>query len=134
MEIQRINWQATLPIRHKVLWPGKPIEFCRVEGDEDGWHYGVFKEKQLISVASLYPSNKQIRLRKFATLAEHQGQGIGSQLLQHTLDIAKQQQMESYWCDARESAIGFYQRFGLTTEGACFYKSEVAYIKMRKSL
>ena len=134
MEIQPITWHATLPIRHQVLWPNKPMEFCHVENDESAWHFGVFLEQKLVSVASLYPDDTQIRLRKFATLAEYQGQGIGSQLLRHTLEVAKQQQMESYWCDARESAIGFYQRFGLSTEGERFFKSDVAYFKMRKTL
>jgi len=39
-----------------------------------------------------------------------------------------------FWCDARESAIGFYRRFGLQADGERFYKSEVPYFKMSKSV
>ena len=42
----------------------------------------------------------------------------------------KQAQLSYFWCDARESAIGFYQRFGMQVQGERFYKSEVAYVKM----
>lgn len=42
--------------------------------------------------------------------------------------------MQYFWCDARESACRFYQRFGLQTEGERFYKSDVAYFKMGVNL
>lgn len=54
MQIQKITWQATLPIRHHVLWPNKTPDFCRVQGDEKAYHFGGFIDAQLIGVISLY--------------------------------------------------------------------------------
>lgn len=42
MEIQRINAEQTLPLRQQVLWPSKSIEFCKVDEDETGYHYGSY--------------------------------------------------------------------------------------------
>jgi len=87
----------------------------------------------LICVASIYIHNKSARLRKFATYAEHQGKGYGSTMLTHILSLLKKQNIEYFWCDARQTATHFYQRFGLKTEGTLFYKAHVPYYKMSVS-
>lgn len=134
MNIEKITWQETLPIRHRVLWPEKPPSFCQVPDDENADHYGVFINGLLVSVASVYIDGKSARLRKFATLPEHQGKGIGSRLLQHILDQLHKQDVEHFWCDARAGATAFYQRFGMRTEGERFQKSGVDYFKMSVDL
>ncbi len=78
MEVKKITWEETIPIRHQVLWPDKNPEFCIVEGDARALHYGIFLEAELVCVASIYVSENPARLRKFATLQEYQNQGVGS--------------------------------------------------------
>jgi len=134
MNIQSITWQEALPIRHKVLWPDETVYFCKVDGDESAKHYGVYVNKQLVCVASIYSENNIARLRKFATLAEFQGQGIGSTLIHHILNELKMANIDSFWCDARTTAVGFYQRIGLEKQGTEFNKSGINYFKMEVSL
>lgn len=130
MQIQTISWQQTISLRHSVLWPSKPLEFCHVEGDEDGVHFGVYVNEVLVCVASIYLSHNKARLRKFATDQNYQNQGIGSKLLGHMIDYCKESNVECFWCDARETALDFYKRFGLSECGERFYKADVAYFKM----
>jgi len=130
MDIQNIQWEDALAIRHNVLWPSKPPLFCKVDGDEDAKHYGVRINGELVCVASIYISDSTARLRKFATLHNHQGKGIGTQLLSHIIKELKSEGVEYFWCDARKSAVGFYQKFGLKKEGSEFKKSDVPYYKM----
>lgn len=130
MDIRTIQWEETLPIRHKVLWPSKSALFCKVDGDEIAKHYGVYIKAKLVSVASVYIENNVARLRKFATLVEHQGCGIGSKLLTHILSELENIGTESFWCDARKTAIGFYKKFGMKKQGAEFNKSGLLYLKM----
>lgn len=130
IEIQSIDWEKTIPIRHSVLWPDKPPEFCFINGDEGAWHFAAYLGENIVSVASVYPTQNQARLRKFATLEEYQNQGIGSEMLTHILSDLKAKNITNFWCDARASAIDFYKRFGLEIEGPKFYKSEIAYYKM----
>ena len=75
-----------------------------------------------------------MQFRKFATLPVYQGQGIGKQLLQHTISEAQQLKAEILWCDARTSAMDFYQRFDFEVMGTEFMKSGVSYVKMQRSL
>lgn len=130
MDIRKINWQQTLDIRHRVLWPNKSKAFCIVEGDETANHYGIYIENSIIGVASTYRNANFVRLRKFAIELKYQKHGYGSHLLRRIIELEKAQGSGVFWCDARQSAIGFYQQFGLRVEGDIFQKSGEPYIKM----
>lgn len=130
LTIRQIDWQQTIPVRHLVLWPDRPPAFSQVENDAAGQHFGGFIDDTLVCVASVFIEGEQARLRKYATLPEFQSQGVGTQVLSAIFAYLKQAKLSYFWCDARESAIGFYQRFGMQVEGERFYKSEVAYVKM----
>jgi len=134
VNIRSIRWQDALPIRHKVLWPNEPAFLCKVDGDESATHYGVYIEEQLVSVASIYIKDKTARLRKFATLVEFQGQGLGTKLITHVINKLKHNRIEYFWCDARKTAIGFYQKFKMEQQGGEFNKSGVLYVKMEVQL
>jgi len=105
-----------------------------VEGDETAMHYGVFVEESLVSVASVYRKGPIARLRKFATLVEFQGRGIGSRLITHIILELEKSNAETFWCDARLSAAEFYEKFGMERKGAEFSKSGVSYVKMEINL
>jgi predicted GNAT family N-acyltransferase len=134
MDIRSISWDEALPIRHKVLWPNKPLLFCKVDSDETAQHYGAYLNGELVCVASIYLDGRVARLRKFATLAEFQGQGIGSNIITYILKELKKADIESFWCDARITATGFYKKFGMKQQGTKFIKSDVEYVKMEVSL
>ena len=134
MEIKNILWEQTIPLRHRVLWPDKPPEHCYIDGDEDGLHFGAFIDETLVCVASIYVHQDSARLRKFATDVRYQNQGIGAKVLTHIIDHLKATQTALFWCDARESALGFYQRFGMQSSGERFYKANVSYFKMEVAL
>ena len=128
--IRLIDWQDTMPLRHKVLWPEKPIAFCKVEDDETATHYGYFIDNKLVCVASIFIDGASARLRKFATLPEYQGQGIGTQVIQQALKDLETKAVNYFWCDARESAAGFYEKFGMRPQGERFYKGDIPYFEM----
>jgi ribosomal protein S18 acetylase RimI-like enzyme len=130
VDIRQIDWTETIAVRHNVLWPNKPPEFCHLQDDHLGIHFGGFVDELLVCVASIYIENGQARLRKYATEAEYQGQGIGSAVLNKIIVYLQERKIGYFWCDARESALSFYQRFGMLPSGERFYKSEVAYYKV----
>lgn len=121
MKVSRIDARDTIPIRQQVLRQGRPIEECHFEGDEDeqSFHLGAFVEGKLVSVASFFfekhpklEAPYQYRLRGMATLPEFRHQGLSSELLRMGLPIVKQNFCSLLWCNARASAIGFYQKVG----------------------
>ncbi|PKH87167.1 GNAT family N-acetyltransferase [Colwellia sp. Bg11-28] len=130
MEIRAISWKQTISLRQSVLWPNEPPEYCHVEGDLDASHFGVFIDGLLICVASIYLTSNSARLRKFATDTRYQNQGIGSKMLEHIIQTLRNNCIEIFWCDARESAIPFYERFGMQASSERFYKADLPYYKM----
>lgn len=134
MDIKLISAEQTLALRHKVLWPNKPVAFCRVPGDDTALHFGAYVDQQLVCVASIFIDGCVARLRKYATDQAFQGQGIGSAVLRHVLAHLHSLSVLEFWCDARLSALDFYARFGMRAEGEHFFKSDVEYRKMRLRL
>lgn len=134
MEIRDITWEQTIPLRQSVLWPNKPPEYCYVDGDNEGLHFGAFIEDTLVCVASVYLTLDKGRLRKFATDIRYQHQGIGSNMLAFIIESLQSRQVKTLWCDARESALDFYKRFGMNASSERFYKDDVSFFKMEVAL
>jgi len=130
-DVRRIDAEQTLPIRHAVLWPHKPLDYCRVTEDALGEHWGAFVDGHLVCVASLFADEEGgMRLRKFATVAAMQGRGIGSTLLDQVLAQLRQRGIKRFWCDARRSACNLYARFGLQMEGEGWVREGVEFVRM----
>jgi ribosomal protein S18 acetylase RimI-like enzyme len=134
MKIRNIDCQEAIPIRHQVLWPDKDIQFCAIEGDSQALHYGVYIDEHLVCVASIFIVERNARLRKFATLPAYQSRGFGTELIKYIFDDLYSKKVNYFWCDARTSAISFYQKLGLHIEGDEFIKSGQTYFKMSKIL
>ena len=133
--IQPIEPAQTYALRHAVLWPAKPLAYVQLPDDEAGQHFGAFVGGALVAVISLFiGADGEARFRKFATDPAWQGRGVGSALLRHVVGVAQAQGASQLWCDARQNTLPFYQRFGLIPEGAVFFKSEVPYVRLRRSL
>ena len=82
----------------------------------------------------MFCSGNSARLRKFATASAFQRMGIGTRMLAYVLGVSAENNLTHFWCDARESAICFYERFGMAPEGDRFFKGDVPYFKMSVSL
>ncbi|MCC2548432.1 GNAT family N-acetyltransferase [Hymenobacter sp. BT175] len=134
LEIRVISAAETYPLRHAVLWPGKPLEYVKVEDDEQGYHFGAFRAGELVAVISLFVAGPEGRFRKFATRPDCQRQGIGTQLMERVLAEARRLGARALWCDARQEACAFYHRFGMQPEGAVFYKGAVPYQRMQREV
>ncbi|GAA4842421.1 GNAT family N-acetyltransferase [Algivirga pacifica] len=132
MEIKKLNSKATWPLRHKVMWPNKPIEYVQLPNDQEGLHLGLFIEEKLVSVISVFVENGEAQFRKFATDMEEQGKGYGTKLLTYLLDYLKQEGVKKVWCNARVEKAFFYNRFGLKETEQRFSKGGIDYVIMEQ--
>ncbi len=122
MKVLRISASDTYPIRQQVLVPDHDIKKAKFEHDDDediSFHLGAFKDSKLVSVASFYyerniifKDQHQYQLRGMATLPGFQGQGLSSELLTMAFPIIKQNFCTLLWCNARTTAVGFYEKVG----------------------
>jgi len=129
VKILRISGKDTIPVRKIMLPEDYKNSDCREEDDDSdmSFHLGGFVDNKLVSVASFYFEKhpdiqvpNQYELRGMATLKEFQGQGISSELLNVAFPIIKQNFCTTLWCNARHSALGFYEKMGFTQIGEPF--------------
>ena len=127
--IQQISAEETYLVRLPVLRPGKPLESCVFDGDtlKTTIHIGLFSKEKLLGVCSFFKTSNplfavksQYQLRGMAVLKAHQQHGLGTMLLAHGENLLKKSHANMVWCNARETAIGFYKKNGYTTQGKPF--------------
>lgn len=134
--ISTVTLDQVLDIRQAVLWPDQPRDFSRVEGDDTALHLGAHMTdhpENLLCVASLYATATGARLRKFATLPDFQGRGIGSQMLAKLITHAARDH-DRMWMGARLTAVPLYRRFGFGEFGPRFEKGGMAYCYLERDL
>ena len=118
---------ALYDLRARVLRRGRPPEESRFPGDEaEGTaHLGAFAAGRCVGVVTLLRepqgtgAPREMRLRGMAVEPEMQGRGVGAALLRRAHEMAAGAGLE-IWCNARMSAVGFYEKQGWTREGEPF--------------
>ena len=143
VDIERVAPAASYPLRQAVLRPHQRIEEVATPDDDDpdsatfgavdcatGVLVGtatVLREEATWQDRTPYRSEltraQDWRLRFMATREDLRGQGIGSLVLDAALaHVAAEAANEGrgivlVWCNARVSAIAFYERAGFRTRG-----------------
>jgi GNAT superfamily N-acetyltransferase len=64
------------------------------------------------------------QLRGMATAPEHRSQGVGAAIVAAATAQAKRRAGRLMWCDARTTAVRFYQAHEFVTEGPEFLHAE----------
>ncbi|MBU8878857.1 GNAT family N-acetyltransferase [Bacillus sp. FJAT-29790] len=132
--IIKIDKEKAWELRHRVMWSDKAFDYIKLEDDDLGIHFGLFKENILISVISLFINNEEGQFRKFATLQQEQGKGYGSALLDYLIQEAQNRGVKRIWCNARVNKVNFYKKFGLEESDCRFTKGGKSYVIMEKDL
>ena len=132
-------------MRQEVLRPGRHLKECFFEGDleKETLHLGYFDGDKLAAVAtyvqrknSQFKASNQYQLRGMAVLPSHRGRKLGEKLLLKGENLLKEINPNILlWFNARESAVGFYQKYGYKTTGPTFMIPNVCmHIVMFKNL
>lgn len=127
--------EQTHDLRRRVLRSGTPSS--DVSFPEDGWpgtvHLGALVGDSVVGTSTWItsawadaPERAAVQLRGMATEPALQGHGIGAVLVQAGLDRAAAAGAELAWANARDSALGFYERTGWTVVGDGFVSMATA--------
>ncbi|OYQ33147.1 GNAT family N-acetyltransferase [Flavobacterium cyanobacteriorum] len=132
--IKQIAPEETFAVRHPVLRPGKPLEACVFDGDNlpDTIHFGLYDDDNLGGVASLFKAvnpafkeERQLQLRGMAVLPAYRNKGFGEKLVQAAEAYAISGGTGLIWFNAREAAVGFYEKMGYKKTGARFVIQDI---------
>jgi predicted N-acetyltransferase YhbS len=78
--------------------------------------------------------NETVRLRQMAVANKLHGKGIGASIMSFAENIARDKGYSFISMHARNTAIGFYEKFGYRTKGAEFIEVNVPHHIMEKGL
>ena len=127
--IKQIPSKDTFAVRLPVLRPGKPVESCIFEGDDlpSTVHFGVFDDQNLAGIVSVFEvttplllQQRQFQLRGMAVLDAYQKKGLGEKLVKAAEEYITTQGGDVIWFNAREIAVGFYNKMGYEIIGDPF--------------
>ncbi|MBC7615305.1 MAG: GNAT family N-acetyltransferase [Pedobacter sp.] len=118
--VRFISSNKTLKLRSEILRNNIPLANCILPTDkiEGAFHLGCFVEDQLVSIASFFPKNYQgkstsgYQLRGMATATEFARNGYGAELIDFAISQLTATNAAYLWCNARSSAVEFYNKKG----------------------
>ena len=134
IQIKETELEKVWKLRNEVMYPEKDIDYVKLADDENGLHLGFYADDKLVSVISLFITEKNIQFRKFATLTDEQGKGYGTMLLNEVIDYAKRNNIEKIWCNSRAEKTDFYEKFGFKKTDKKYEESGRKFIIMEKIL
>lgn len=129
------EYQQTLVLRERVLRVPLGLKLSeRDTVDEDRQlHFAILHEGSLLACVVAKPlGSGTVKLRQMAVCPQHQGKGLGWQLLKFAEDSLRQSGFKGFEMSARQSAIGFYEKLGYRTMGDSYLEQGILHIKMQK--
>ncbi len=127
LPIVDITAEQTREIRQSVLRPQQDASMLVYPGDDDkeSFHLGVMKDQSVVAILSMYHMPREgessgWRIRGMATVPAVRSMGYGRELVLNARDRAWRIDRSEIWCNARESAFGFYEKLGFVVVGDLF--------------
>jgi GNAT superfamily N-acetyltransferase len=121
--------EATYNLRRRILRDGRHDADITFPEDSTGgsFHLAVKDGDQIVGVGSFSPTPTPFRpgvdafqLRGMAVHDTRQGSGIGRLLLRAAEDRLRAAGITVAWANARDSALGFYEKLGWRAHGDGF--------------
>jgi GNAT superfamily N-acetyltransferase len=132
-DVREVSALDAHPLRRAVLRKGidKPDVHYPQDDDPRSFHLGVFADNALVAVASFTPAPTPHRdgadawqLRGMAVTDDLQRGGVGTALIDAAKARIRATGATVLWCNARDTALGFYERLGFSVYGDGFVTAD----------
>lgn len=131
------DYEKALALRDREL--RQPLGLCftteELKKDEQDWHFGLFDGDEVVACLTLTAcDNKRMKMRQVATDSTKQGKGLGRILSQAAEKYAADNGFEIVFCNARKSALPFYEKLGYKIVSGEFTEVGIPHYTMEKQL
>ncbi len=133
MQVEEVAAEATHDLRWRILRgarPGAAVVFPE-DSRPGAFHMAVCHDDIILAVASFSaepapyrPGRSAVHLRGMAVDGPFQQHGLGRLLVTTVIDRLRAEGVDVLWCNARDSAGGFYARLGFEVMGEGFVLPE----------
>ena len=110
---------------------GVPAELELDEYDPLATHALAYLDGHCIGTGRLVDlGGGQAQIGRMAVLSTYRNQGVGKQILEKLIDLAKSQGSESIVLHAQVTAIPFYEKLGFQTQGPIYDEAGIPHRNM----
>ncbi len=126
-----------LVLRKRILRDPLGLEWT---AEEEAWefrerHFAMKVDNGIVACVVIRPlGNGAVKLRQMAVEPEQQGAGVGRRLLGGVEKILITDEVDRIELNARDAAVGFYERLGFRKVGEEFMEVTIPHWKMVKTL
>jgi N-acetylglutamate synthase-like GNAT family acetyltransferase len=142
MGLKQINhgsseYRKMVELRNQILRQPLGLSFTEeeLEQEKNEILIAAFDEDEIIGCCILTKFNEiTLRLRQMAVLDSVQGTGIGASIVSFAENIARDKGFKYMVMHARDTALGFYEKFGYSSKGDVFIEVNLPHHVMEKEL
>jgi predicted GNAT family N-acyltransferase len=128
----------TVHLRELVLRLPLGMRFSaeELELENDTYHIAAYDEnKKIVGAVMLVPlSSTKLKMRQVVITEDWQGRGIGKELIEFAETFARSKGYEIIEANARQTALGFYEKLDYHKQGKEFMEVGIAHMKVEKKL
>jgi GNAT superfamily N-acetyltransferase len=132
-----LEYQQMVQLRDSILRKPLGLSFSADElaGEKEDILIGAFEEDTMLGCCIISRiNNHTARLRQMAVQGNLQGKGIGASIVSFAENLARDKGYKQLMMHARNTAIGFYEKFGYRIKGDEFTEVNVPHHIMEKKL
>jgi N-acetylglutamate synthase-like GNAT family acetyltransferase len=131
------EYQKMVQLRMEILRKPLGLSFTKEELDKEinDILIAAFDDDLMLGCCILTKiDDRRMRLRQMAVQKNLQGKGIGESIIHFAENIARDKGFKILMMHARDTAIGFYEKYGYTIKGEQFEEVKTKHHVMEKRL
>jgi predicted GNAT family N-acyltransferase len=131
------DYQKVIQLRYSILRAPLGLNFSQedLDNEKDHIHIASFEDDDLLGCCMLTKIDQHtLQLRQMAVKANLQGKGIGESIMSFAENIARDKGYRRIIMHARDTAIGFYEKFGYKVKGDQFIEVNLPHHVMEKNI
>lgn len=131
------DYQKVIQLRYSILRAPLGLNFSQddLDKEKDHIHIASFEDDELLGCCMLTKvDHHTLQLRQMAVKDNLQRKGIGASIVSFAESIAKDKGYRRIIMHARDTAIGFYEKFGYKVKGDPFTEVNLPHHVMEKNI
>jgi predicted GNAT family N-acyltransferase len=131
------DYQKAIQLRYSILRAPLGLNFSQkdLEQEKEYIHIASFEEDDLLGCCMLTKVDKHtLQLRQMAVKDKLQRKGIGASIISFAENLAKDKGYRRIIMHARDTAVGFYEKFGYKIKGEQFTEVNLPHHVMEKAI
>jgi len=131
------EYEQMVQLRHLILRQPLGLSFSKeeLEKEKDNILIGAFDEEEMLGCCMLTKiDDSTLQVRQMAVNNNLQGKGIGASIMSFAENLSRDKGYKKLIMHARNTAIGFYEKFGFKVKGGEFTEVNLPHHLMEKKL